>query len=96
MADAANELLELDIPGANCPYCLNEAVEELRGMDGVIGVRSSISDECVRVTHRGADVDELVRTLHHRVHGAGWSSNEAQMLPVDPAPAEGGCRHDRG
>lgn len=95
--------VEISVPGANCSSCFNEAMDKVRGLDGVTDVRASISSECIAVQHDGLPLALLVNTLRTYLHGADDSSHECQMVAVEPdvVTMECGCArstatpHDR-
>ena len=37
------------VPGANCTWCFNDALATTRDVDGVVAVRASILDDCIKV-----------------------------------------------
>jgi hypothetical protein len=84
---------EMRIEGANCPYCLNEAIDRLRHEPGVHGVHASSTDGCLVVEHEGIDQDRLIGIATEQLHGTAVSSNETVMLHVDASVAELHCRH---
>jgi copper chaperone CopZ len=76
---------ELTTPGANCPFCINEALDALRRVDGVLSIRSSMRGQCIRVVHRAeVDVADVVAILRRRVFGVELCSNEWQMAAIEP------------
>lgn len=84
---------EFDIPGANCPWCLNETLDALRAEAGVVSAEASISDQCLRVEHRGVDTARLVAVIGDHLRADEMASAEHVMLPVAPHPADTCQRH---
>ena len=87
---------EIDIGGANCPWCLNETVDVLRARPGVVGVDASITGQCVRVEHRGVDIDQLLDTIRTHLHADAVASAEHVMAPVEPHVREHVCQRHAG
>jgi hypothetical protein len=83
---------EISVAGANCAWCLNEALDALRATPGVTRVATSMADECVVVDHPGADLEIVLDTLRHHLHGAS-PDPEPDLLRVEPQLAAGTCRH---
>ncbi len=46
--------IEIRVPGANCPWCFNEAMDRIRDLVGVAEVHASIHHQCIEVQHHGA------------------------------------------
>jgi len=84
---------EIKVAGANCPWCLNAAIEILRQVHGVRSVHSSMTEECIQVVHEDVPIDTLLDSLRSILRGVEGSSYESQMVPVDPQPAVLRCGH---
>jgi hypothetical protein len=82
---------EIRIAGANCPLCLNETLDALRDVPGVVAADASIADGCVRVEHRGVEPDDLVALVRQRLHADDLASTERVMTEVDAQSAELHC-----
>lgn len=76
--------VEVRIPGANCTYCFNEAMDKVRDLAGVTNVRASIIGDCIEVQHRDTSITLLVETLRTHLHGTDESVHGCQMLPIEP------------
>lgn len=85
--------IEIDIAGADCPWCLNDSLEALRQLDGVLAVRASAYGHCIEVEHDGVAPDVVFDLLRATLHGIDPSYPETVMVDVDPTPAVHGCRH---
>lgn len=86
------QTIELQVPGANCPWCFNDAMDRVRQLVGVADVRASIVGECIEVRYRDVPVSRLVDTLRTYLHGTDDSSHERQMVGVEPHVASScGC-----
>lgn len=83
---------EISIPGANCPWCLNETVEVLRAEPGVTSVATSITGQCLRVEHTAVGTDHLLEVVRRHLHADDTSSAEHVMVEVEPALADHHCR----
>lgn len=91
--DDVEHLTEIKVAGANCPWCLNDALDRLRSLEGVTAARSWMTSECIQVTHHGVDMPVLLDTLRATLHGVDSASHESLMVPVDPHQVEVNCRH---
>lgn len=95
------QTIEIRVPGANCTSCFNDAMDKVRTVDGVAGVRASILGECIEIRHHDVPTAVLVDTLRASLHGYDDSSHECLMAAVEPAPVLGTPRdtaiqpHDR-
>jgi hypothetical protein len=81
----------------DCPWCLNAAVDHLRGLDGVGAVNASGIGHCVVVDHDDAlSLDEVLAELRSHLHATTMSGNEITM--ADPAVTVGTtpCHHAPG
>lgn len=90
---SASRTLELRVPGANCPWCFNDAIDKIRQTAGVTEVRASIHDDCIEIQHQDVPTALLVSTLRTYLHGSDNSSHECQMIAIEPElvpPACGG------
>src|SRR3546814_14217636 len=65
---------EIDIAGANCPWCFNETLDRLRAEPGVVDARASMRGQCLRIEHRGLPTQALVDLVRRHLHGAALSS----------------------
>jgi copper chaperone CopZ len=90
-------LTKLQIEGANCPMCLNDLIDRLRGVDGINSVDSSIGDGCVAVDHDELSRADLIAWIGESLHGVAMASNEIVMNSVVPTvsvlPCERGGDH---
>lgn len=86
LAGAPLQTTEIRVPGANCSWCFNEAIERLRSLTGVASVRASILHECIEVQHHDVSTAELVDTLRTHLHGTDDTSHECQMVGIEPEP----------
>ena len=84
----------LRVDGANCPFCLNDAVDHLRTIDGITSVDSSISDGCIAIEHDNLDLAELLGTIRTSLHGVTMAANEIVMSPIDPVISVLHCSHE--
>lgn len=94
MARLHEDASTIEVDGANCPWCLNEALDRVRSLDGVTGVESSMAAGCIYVVHPGVDVGTVLETLRSSLHEAG-TGPESQMLPLEPERSAHECRHGR-
>jgi copper chaperone CopZ len=78
------QTIEVRVPGANCPWCFNEAMDKVRGVDGVAEVRASILDDCIEIQHRDASMPLLIETLRTYLHGTDDSPHDCQMTAIEP------------
>jgi hypothetical protein len=86
--------IEIDIPGANCSYCLNETIDALRAHPLVVHDEASATGQCLLVEHSGADTESLLRIVHDHLRRDEQVSAEHVMNDVTPVVAEGICsRH---
>lgn len=83
--------VEVRVPGANCPWCFNEAMDRVRRLDGIVVVRASIIGECIEIEHRNASLPLVVETLSAYLHGTDDSSHECQMVAVEPEVVSMAC-----
>ena len=83
----------IDITGADCSWCLNESLDAVRALEGVSSVRSSISGGCVEVEHDLAEVAPVLEVLRRGLRGSDLSTNEAQLVAVEPSVQRGCCSH---
>jgi copper chaperone CopZ len=83
--------IEVRVPGANCPWCFNDAMAQLRHLTGVAEVRASIHDDCIEVRHRDVPVPLVVNTLRTYLHGTDDSRHECQMVAVEPEVVSSTC-----
>lgn len=87
---------EIDVTGANCPFCFNETMDRLRVEPGVVAVHGSTAEQCFRIDHDGVELDRLVSLVRQHLHGDDVSSDEHVMVEVDPRVAEQHCTHGHG
>src|SRR3546814_3530033 len=67
---------EIDIAGANCPWCFNETLDRLRAEPGVVDARASMRGQCLRIEHRGLPTQALVGLDRRNRHGAALPSSD--------------------
>lgn len=84
---------EIDIAGANCPWCFNETLDRLRAEPGVVDARASMRGQCLRIEHRGLPTQALVDLVRRHLHGAALSSSEPVMVEIDAHEAALHCTH---
>ncbi|MBX7160555.1 MAG: hypothetical protein K1X95_09720 [Acidimicrobiia bacterium] len=87
---------EFAVDGANCPQCFNETLDALRAQPGVVVAAGSLTDQCVRVEHDGADVDQLLGLVRRHLHADVLAAREQAMGPVDARIEQVGCTHGHG
>lgn len=85
------QTIEVRVPGANCPWCFNEAMAQLRHLTGVTEVRASIQKDCIEVQHQDVPEPLIVSTLRIYLHGTDDSSHECQMVAVEPEVVSSTC-----
>lgn len=90
-----DEVTEINIAGADCPWCFNDALDAVRGLEGVTKVSSSITGECIQVAHRGIDISVMLDTLRATLHGVESSGYGSRMTRIDPMPTEPRCSHGK-
>lgn len=83
----------IDITGADCSWCLNDTLDAVRQLDGVTSVRSSMAGGCVQVDHELVDVAPVIEVLRSGLRGSDVSTNQAQIVAVEPAVTTGSCSH---
>lgn len=74
----------VSVPGADCSWCFNEAIEHLLQLDGVDEVGGSITSGCLVVTGRGFSTTSVLDSLRTYLHGTDDSSHECEMTSVEP------------
>lgn len=89
-------LTELQVQGANCPICFNEALDDVSSLDGVHSVTGSIEGPCIAVEHDESAIEVITATIRNKLHGVDLYSNEIQMIPVEPVVLSGQCTHHHG
>lgn len=87
-------LTKLQIEGANCSACLNDIVDQLRTVDGVNTVDSSIGDGCIAVDHDELTASDLIAWIGGSLHSVGVASNEIVMDSVVPTISVLPCERD--
>lgn len=92
----AESVTEIVVAGANCPWCLNETLDLLRGEPGVVAVDANIAGQCVRVRHHDVAVERLLAVIRGHLHADDTSSAEHVMVEIDPQVAELHCAHRHG
>jgi copper chaperone CopZ len=91
---APTAVTEIAIDGANCPWCFNETIDELRAQPGVRSVTASISAQCLRVEHAGSDPAHLIETVRQHLRADAMFGAEHEMVNVEPRVADLRCtRH---
>ena len=83
--------IEIRVPGADCPWCFNDAMDRIRDLAGVAEVRASIAGECIEVRHHEVPQSLLVETLRTYLHGTDDPSHECQMVAVEPELVTPAC-----
>lgn len=86
-------LTKLHIEGANCPVCLNDVVDRLRGVDGINSVDSSIGEGCIAIDHDELTEADLIAWIGGSLHGVAMASNEIVMNNVVPTISVLPCEH---
>jgi hypothetical protein len=84
---------EISIAGANCPWCFNDTLDDLRHEPGVVSVVASIAGQCLRVEHHGVAIDRLLAVVRGRLHADDITPTEHVMVAIDPHVAELHCTH---
>ncbi|HEX5946171.1 MAG TPA: hypothetical protein VFY82_07835 [Acidimicrobiales bacterium] len=84
---------EIDIAGANCPFCFNETLDRLRAEPGVVDAHASMNGQCLRIAHSGLPTGALVDLVRRHLHGVERSSAETVMVEVDAHEAALHCTH---
>ncbi len=87
------DVIEISVVGADCPWCLNRTLDQLRDVTGVTGVHASMTGTCIEVAHLDADVPSLLAVVRSCLRGTASSSNEMEMVAIDPQPSDLGCAH---
>jgi copper chaperone CopZ len=87
-------LTKLQLEGANCSLCLNDIIDQLREVEGVNSVTSSIAEGCLAIDHD----DELTRSdliawIGSSLHGVTMASNEIVMTSINPSISALPCEH---
>ena len=86
-------LTTLRIDGANCSFCFNDALDELKRTHGVLGVKGSMAG-CIDITHDDSvDADDLASVVRSHVHGIAMYANEIRMVPLEPLVTHRFCSH---
>jgi hypothetical protein len=84
---------EFAIDGADCPVCLNETLDNLRGITGIRSIEASSTSRCLVIEHDDFSIEELITRLHDHLHGTATASNEIVMTDVVPTIAIAPCAH---
>jgi copper chaperone CopZ len=92
-APDGGSVTQIEVAGADCTWCMNATLDQLRLVDGVIDVHSSSAKGCIEVVHDGADVTSLLAVIRASLHGTVESSNELEMVEIDPHVRHDGCPH---
>jgi hypothetical protein len=87
---------EIAVPGANCPWCLQETLERLRGEPGVLSADANLAGQCMTIRHRDVALDRLLAVIGGHLRGDQVNSIERVMVDIDPVVAELHCTHHRG
>jgi hypothetical protein len=87
------DVTEIEVVGADCPWCLNDTLDRLRTIDGVTGVHASMTGRCIQVLHHQAHVPSLLAVVRTTLHGTSTFSNELEMVAIDPHVAPTSCAH---
>jgi copper chaperone CopZ len=90
--DAGTVVTEIGVEGADCAWCMNETLDQLRSVDGVTEVHASVHG-CISVAHVDADVADLLAVVRSSLHGTALSSNEMEMAAIEPVVRELRCPH---
>ncbi len=88
-------LMSLSIDGANCPVCLNETIDSLRGLEGVRTVHASLAGPCIEIIHDEIASEAIAATIRDRLRRVELFSNEIGMAPVETAPLATPCQRHR-
>lgn len=86
---------EIEVAGANCPWCFEETIDSLRGEPGVVAVHGSMTGRCLRIDHHGLDAERLLGIVRRQLHADEVSpaGPEHVMAEVDPHVADLRCSH---
>lgn len=84
---------EFTMKGADCPSCLNETLDHLRGLHGVRSAEASSSAGCLVVQHDGVSLEELIDQMRDHLHGTSFASNEIVMTGLVPEITVLHCSH---
>lgn len=83
----------LQVDGANCSLCLNQIVDQLRLLDGINSINTSITAGCIAVDHDDLVESDLVLLIGASLHGIGMASNEIVMTDISPVISVLHCNH---
>ncbi len=83
----------IDVSGANCAWCFNEAMERLRAAPAVAEVRGSIAEHLLIVDHEGADEAQLLEIVRRNLHVDARSASEHVQAAVEPNVTDVPCPH---
>jgi copper chaperone CopZ len=83
---------DVRVDGANCSLCLNAVIDQLRSINGVNSVDSSITEGCVAIDHDLIESD-LLDLIGTSLHGVGMASNEVVMTTITPTISAQHCTH---
>lgn len=84
----------LRVEGANCSFCFNDALDELKRTNGVLDVHGSIAGPCIDITHDDSvDTHQLASVIRSHVHGIEMYANEIRMIPLEPSTTHSSCNH---
>ena len=84
---------EIDIAGANCPWCLRETLERLRTEPGVLAAEATVAGPCLRIVHAELPPEVLLDLVRRNLHAVDTSTAEATMVEVDARLAVLHCTH---
>lgn len=80
----ASTTTEMDIKGADCPFCLNATLDALRSRDGVENAFISAVNGCLVVKSHDIDQRVLVDIAATNLHGTATWADETEMVGVKP------------
>jgi cation transport ATPase len=84
---------EFTVKGADCPACLNETLDHLRGLPEVSSAEASSVNGCLVVQHDDMSLDELIDQMRDHLHGTSLASNEIVMTDLVPEITVLHCSH---
>jgi regulator of cell morphogenesis and NO signaling len=91
-ASEARDVVQVRIPGANCPSCFDTVREMLSDEPGVLEVHGSFSGRCLEVALGTMSAEKLTAFLQQNLHGIDVAGNGEQvMVGVEPAVGEWHC-----
>lgn len=78
----------IQFQGANCAWCLNELVSDLRSHDSVVTATLHAGAGCIEVRHGAPDVGSVLRDLQADLRGWRQADNGERVMvqvPVHPS-----------